>query len=273
MEGVWYKSNVMQREPGKKLEVRGKTFKRCRLSHTKFSGIVFRNCAFEQCLMIGCTFAACEFHRCSFVTTNTYKITIKESYIDPLSFRECLDKRRHQNIGTQLFQELLRNSRDQDQIEFERDAMFLFLRWKRYQDWYELGQKIENLTGGFSRRVGLLVEIIRSFISCLLKWVWEIISGSGLRVKRLVASATIAAVSLSVVNFQFREELGLENAGKPITDYLDALYFTVVSLTTLGYGDITPGTSIGQILAILQSIVGFFLFAMLASVFFRRLFP
>jgi voltage-gated potassium channel len=54
-----------------------------------------------------------------------------------------------------------------------------------------------------------------------------------------------------------------------ITNYADALYFTVTALTTTGFGDITlPGTS-GRLLSVLIMIVGVSLFIRLIQTIFR----
>ena len=54
-----------------------------------------------------------------------------------------------------------------------------------------------------------------------------------------------------------------------IRNYVDALYFTVTSLTTTGFGDITlPGTS-GRLISVAIMIFGVTLFLRLAQVLFR----
>ena len=54
-----------------------------------------------------------------------------------------------------------------------------------------------------------------------------------------------------------------------ITNYADALYFTVTTLTTTGFGDITlPGT-FGRMVSVLIMICGVTLFLRLAQVLFR----
>lgn len=54
-----------------------------------------------------------------------------------------------------------------------------------------------------------------------------------------------------------------------ITNYVDALYFTVTSLTTTGYGDIILEGTSGRMLSVLVMIVGVTLFLRLAQVLFR----
>ncbi|MCB1749543.1 MAG: ion transporter [Gammaproteobacteria bacterium] len=54
-----------------------------------------------------------------------------------------------------------------------------------------------------------------------------------------------------------------------ITDYIDALYFTVTTLTTTGFGDITLVGTSGRILAVLIMIFGISLFVRLIQTIFR----
>lgn len=57
-------------------------------------------------------------------------------------------------------------------------------------------------------------------------------------------------------------------------DYLDSVYFTVVTFTTIGYGDLVPITSSGKILTIFASFFGiamvFYLISIIGSYFFER---
>lgn len=85
--------------------------------------------------------------------------------------------------------------------------------------------------------------------------------------------ATLAAAQLGVFLFimsglvfetQHRTNPGIRN-------YADALYFTVTSLTTTGYGDVTlPGTT-GRLLSVVIMLAGVILFLRLAQVLFRPL--
>lgn len=54
-----------------------------------------------------------------------------------------------------------------------------------------------------------------------------------------------------------------------IDGYLDALYFTITSLTTTGYGDITLPGPWGRVLSIVTMVVGITLFVRLATAVFR----
>ncbi|MDO9382511.1 MAG: ion channel [Hyphomicrobiaceae bacterium] len=54
-----------------------------------------------------------------------------------------------------------------------------------------------------------------------------------------------------------------------IANYVDALYFTITSLTTTGYGDVTLPGSLGRLISVAIMIAGVTLFLRLAQVLFR----
>lgn len=54
-----------------------------------------------------------------------------------------------------------------------------------------------------------------------------------------------------------------------INNYADALYFTVSTLTTTGFGDITMEDTTGRLLSVLIMIFGVSLFIRLAQTLFR----
>lgn len=54
-----------------------------------------------------------------------------------------------------------------------------------------------------------------------------------------------------------------------IRNYVDALYFTVTSLTTTGYGDVTLKGTVGRLISVAVMLCGVTLFLRLAQVLFR----
>ncbi len=60
-----------------------------------------------------------------------------------------------------------------------------------------------------------------------------------------------------------------EGTNPQIQSYLDALYFTIATLTTTGFGDITLQGSSGRLLAVLIMVIGVALFLRLVQTIFR----
>jgi voltage-gated potassium channel len=52
--------------------------------------------------------------------------------------------------------------------------------------------------------------------------------------------------------------------------WLDSLYFTVVTLATIGYGDIVPKTDVGKLFTVFYILIGITIFVALARVIVER---
>lgn len=81
-------------------------------------------------------------------------------------------------------------------------------------------------------------------------------------IRAVVSLTTFLFVVTGFVYTSFKGSEGLEG-------YVDALYFTVTTVTTTGYGDVTlPGTA-GKLTSVAVMIVGISLFVRLAQAIFR----
>lgn len=79
--------------------------------------------------------------------------------------------------------------------------------------------------------------------------------------------ATLFTVVFVITGFVYTIYVGKE--GGAVEGYVDALYFTVATLTTTGFGDIVlPGT-MGKLLAIVTMLAGITLFVRFAQALFR----
>ncbi|MDN3564647.1 potassium channel family protein [Paeniroseomonas aquatica] len=83
--------------------------------------------------------------------------------------------------------------------------------------------------------------------------------------------ATLAAAQLGVFVFIMTGVVfETQHHGNPhITNYADALYFTVATLTTTGFGDITLQGRLGRLLSVVIMLAGVTLFLRLAQTLFR----
>ncbi|MBM3084694.1 two pore domain potassium channel family protein [Chelatococcus daeguensis] len=80
------------------------------------------------------------------------------------------------------------------------------------------------------------------------------------------AGVNLAVFILMITSVVFVWEYG-RNPG--INNYLDALYFTVTTLTTTGFGDIIMTDTVGRMLTVVTMVVGVAMFVNLARALFR----
>jgi voltage-gated potassium channel len=81
----------------------------------------------------------------------------------------------------------------------------------------------------------------------------------------LVATFSLATLTWlsSATAFAIAEDLGRENLGS----FLDALWWSASTITTVGYGDITPETAAGKVVAMVTMVVGIATFAGVTGTF------
>lgn len=117
------------------------------------------------------------------------------------------------------------------------DTEFLrVLRALRLVHSYHLLNDLRHVSGFFQRHEGAVIALVNLFVF-------------------------VSITTSAVYTFFVDRTTGL-------TGYVDALYFTVATLTTTGYGDITPTTVPGKLFAVGMMVVGVALFVQLARAIF-----
>lgn len=77
---------------------------------------------------------------------------------------------------------------------------------------------------------------------------------------RLVGLVALSVIGFGSIFYHIVEKLS----------WLDSVYFSVITLTTVGYGDITPHTDQGKIFTIFYVIVGIGIIGTFANLLIRR---
>lgn len=98
----------------------------------------------------------------------------------------------------------------------------------------------------------------RRFGKVALYSLWDITSGYG---ESLVRWMSVCAISIALFAFLY---FGFD-AIAPVTGKFDYLYFSVITFTSLGYGDIHPEGVFGKILASAEIMLGLVMFGVLLS--------
>jgi voltage-gated potassium channel Kch len=101
----------------------------------------------------------------------------------------------------------------------------------------------------------------------------QVLIGFGVRLRNYSITALSTALILATINHHFAEQIGLKISKNLPGSFVDAFYFTVITLTTVGYGDIVPTTALGRLVIAGEAVSGFVLFAIIASMISRKILP
>jgi voltage-gated potassium channel len=99
------------------------------------------------------------------------------------------------------------------------------------------------------------------------EFMWSYFKLLMIRIFERPAFVFLGGVSFTVILFFSILIYAIEHTVNPkIQSYIDALYFTVATLTSVGYGDIAPITLLGRITAIVMMLLGTFIFVSFTGV-------
>jgi len=240
--------------------IKSKTFRNVSFSKTKIVNVTFTNCKFEDCLFIDTSISGCWFNDCDFKCVNFHRVRIENTYMNPNSLNQALDKRKHTNIGLNLFSQLLKDNKGQQNISFARSAEFMYWSWHRYRIWHKLLDGDQEIRPNF-------VKSIRLFFEWIISKMLSVASGYGLKPLRFISISLFLLTTVALFLYTFRSEFAFTSSDRINTESFEAiLYYTAVTATTLGYGDITPTSELGMLVASCISVAGLVWLGALTSV-------
>ncbi|WP_110657316.1 ion transporter [Salinicola halimionae] len=110
-------------------------------------------------------------------------------------------------------------------------------------------------------RVVQIIRVLRALRS--LELIWQLLFRN--RAEGVLASAATATVLLVVFGAMTVLMVETPNPASPINTAEEALWWAIVTVTTVGYGDYYPITTMGRIVAVLLMVCGVGLFGSFAA--------
>lgn len=239
--GIHYYPKEFKSAEDKTLVFRGKKFHSVSFKDTEIFNIRFIECEFKNCLLVGSKAIDCEFVDCEFLATNTSKMKFINCLVDPLCFESNFDLKNDANIAIDLYHSLYRNSSETHQPKY---AILSLYRMKAAES--------KNLDSKLKRN---RINKKKFYTQKLTYVAHDFVSGYGLKLWKVARFLAIVIIIFSLLNFWFSSWIFDGDDG--IKTFLDSIYFTCVTVTTLGYGDLTPDTQFGRIFVTFQTLAGF----------------
>ena len=106
------------------------------------------------------------------------------------------------------------------------------------------------------------LKVLRTFKFLRYSKSFEIIVGVFKKQKRVLSAVATMAIAYVLVSALVIYNVEPESFGS----FFDAIYWATVSLTTVGYGDIYPVTTIGRIVTMISSVFGIAIIALPSGV-------
>ncbi|MEA3189395.1 MAG: hypothetical protein QOD99_3225 [Chthoniobacter sp.] len=261
IENAIYRADTFQPRRPRNV-IRNRTFNNVSFRSTLFRDVEFRDCTFEDCLFVGSEFNRCEIHRSIFRGCNLHKARLVDTYIDPALLIGVFDPTRHANIGVWVFQQLRSNSLNTHQPYFFQIADWEFRRWLRFE-------LLSEVARGARRRHEVFGAVVHN-------WAYEFFMGYGHSLTRFGFTSLALFVGVLEFNCWFWEtgvsDLVMNEKVAAADPVSRTIYYSVVTLTTLGYGDVTPASSGGMLVAAGEALLGLIWLGTLTSVIVKKLF-
>ncbi|PPE61595.1 hypothetical protein F157LOC_00422 [Pectobacterium brasiliense] len=185
----------------------GKVFNSVSFKDTTIENVKFINCTFNNCLFIGGFFNKCEIIECAFHGTNTHKVKIRCCLIDPKQFDKNFELKHDANIAVDLFQELYKNSKAEEQPKYANDSLYKM----NVALGYNLNYKYR------SQKITLLKFIYEKTKDVINRFA----TGYGLKIGRMFFTVIITIFFMSIVNFNFKQGF-ISNTNDEIKTFIDA---------------------------------------------------
>lgn len=229
-EELLYYPQEFNPEVPKVLKQKDKIYKNVSFKDTTFKNVSFLYCEFDGCLLLSSKFIDCEFIDCKFTDTNTNKAQFVETLIDPSYFRKNFDLKTDTNIAADLYHSLYKNLSNERHPDRAKQSLYMMHRAENAHLNSQLKRKRIKWPAFLWKKAVHAFEFLTS--------------GYGLKLHRVLLTFIFFVTLISGLNYIYRDEFFGCNV---IDSFLDSVYFTLVTLTTLGYGDISPTTQLGKL--------------------------
>ena len=269
-----------------------------RLMATKLNGAVLFEADLTACELLsadlgGANLSSCRAEKAGFESANLdeanlFNARLKGATLTKATLRGA-DMRRTELIGARIRDadltetDLSRSSLQQVDLEgsnvdkatfVDADLCHARLRGlKGYITANWIGADVHgvNFTGAYlTRRTIMDQNFLHEFrtqskANAVMYWLWWVTSDCGRSFVRWGACIFLL-VSLFAVLFTF---VSVDYGDNPTA--MSPLYFSVVTLTTLGYGDVYPVSKVAQMLAMIEVVIGYVMLGGLLSIFANKM--
>ncbi len=268
------------------LDLKNNNFEKCKIDDTCFLGADLENAKFNGSSCCDSNFNGAKLDYAKFSNARMSKCKFVGASLNRASFDDAVVFHRTDFTVAKLNDAILDGARFLDvylyDAKFERasvvETTFDNVRFNKntsflYVDFQKAKWEHCRFFKRFIEDQQYIQDVIKYFkgnkkMSFVL-WLWGVTSNYGQSIKRWA----LCSFSISFV-FGLIFSSGYFLDIRDYETWLSPFYFSIVTFTTLGFGDVIPKNEIGQFLVILEVLVGYLmlggLISILANIFARR---
>jgi len=236
----------------------GIIFRAISFKNTKFERVKFVDCSFSQCLFLSAEFVHCEFSNCSFSECNFLGSSWSKTRIDPKTLKNNFDFKNDANIAAHLFHALYELYKNEHQPNYARQSKYLLMKAKYGLDYYYHKK-------GTLKKTPFVLRRFQSFFH-------RMVSGYGVYKWRVALTFFIFLFISSLLNHYLQSYIFSSDTPpvSPGYSFIQSSYYTFISITTIGFGDMVPKSEIGRLLTMGEASFGIILIAYLLNFFAEK---
>jgi hypothetical protein len=240
-------------------------FRQGGITHTRFRECYLPHARFERVDLTGTEFIDCNLREASFDCSNLDYVVFRNCDLDYDSILLNLPKRA--NLRWRLLRLLRLNASAEGDMprsnqlllqELAASRMHERAKFMADSDYYRKRYNFRDRLSAFAAWYGHYVQLL----------VW----GYGLKPYRLLTNGLLVILAVAILTWLSQTTIYVPRGPSPRgLGFGEALYTSIVTFTTLGYGDFTPAEVFGRVIYAMESLFGALFIGLLAATAYRRI--
>jgi len=233
-------------------------FRHCIFQDCYFRSVKFRNVNFTGSFFENCNFSRATFEACCFWYARFSKCW--------LNYDEILQSLPSEaNIAISLLQSLRQNAIEMGEGKIADKILLREIIIEKQ----ELKNQFWAQTEYYKKRYNT-IERFRSGVKFWGLCISGLICGHGLKLSNLLVSAILGILAFAIFIFKLGSFASSDNGTHVDLSFVESLYISVVTFTTLGCGNFLPTNSGSYAICAIESFVGVVFLGFLVATVYRR---
>jgi len=241
------------------------TLRGCEIKYSLLERVNLRNADLQSVDFTGTTFVECDLSQAKIECCRLWYVRFERCRLNYESVLGNLPE--EDNLQTQVLRALRVNAANEGDTKTANNLLLRELDSERrnlYHCFSHTSKYYENRYKGKKR--------VWAFVLWLGHWFQRLGWGYGLRLLNLSVSVAslVLVMSLFVYWSQTPYNIGGNNVPRAL-NFGEALYITIITFCTVGFGDLTPAASVGRFMAGLTAVCGVVAWGFFVAAIYRRL--